>query len=117
MHVYVGEEPRVITFVSPKVSSPCIDRRQTGSNAFARNRIPIPCSISVPPELPSVFYSSRRISQHTAADERDLPHALTRTAVEGLSVVAIFGMGSIPGRFTHSFISSVQTGCALPRLL
>jgi len=105
MHVHVGEQSRVITFVSPKVSSPCIDMRQTGSNAFASNRIPIPCLLSVPPELPSVLYSSRRISQHTAADERDLAHALTRTAVESLSVVAIFGMGSILGRFTHSYMS------------
>jgi len=47
MHVYVGEQPRVITFVSPRVSSPCIDRRQSERNAFARNRIPIPCSFSL----------------------------------------------------------------------
>lgn len=52
--------------------------------------------VSVTPEIPSVFYSSRRISQHTTADERNLAHALTRTAIEGLSVVAIVGMGSIP---------------------
>jgi len=47
MHVYVNEQPRVITCVSPKVSSPCIHRRQTGRNAFARSRIPIPCSLSL----------------------------------------------------------------------
>jgi hypothetical protein len=37
MHVYVGEQPRVIIFVSPRVSSPCFDKRQTGRKAFARN--------------------------------------------------------------------------------
>ena len=121
MHAYVGEQPRVITFVSPRVSSPCIGKRQSGSKAFAgiesRYRVPSACGlVTVPPELTSAFYSSRRISQHTAADKRNLAHALTRTALEGLSVVAIAGVGSIPGRFTH-FISSVQTGCALPKHL
>jgi hypothetical protein len=71
----------------------------------------------VPPELRSVFYSSRRISQHAAADERDLAHALTRTAVEGLSGVAIVKVGLIPARFTHLVMSSVHAGCALPKLL
>jgi hypothetical protein len=82
----------------------------------SRYRVLSACGlVSAPPELPSVFCSSRRISQHTEADERDLAHALTRSAVEGLSVVAIVGMASIPGRFTHFIISSVQTGFALPK--